>query len=185
MNRDQDLDFNADEPEFEIDEDAAVAAIVVATEETRNPPEDDRNPKDIVGSTKVPMSYLPAAGEIWGAIGCADGAEKYGPYNWREKDISYMEYISAMERHLKLLKAGQDLASDSKCHHLGHVIATASILLDAELHGSLIDDRPLMGVPAEQAEEEILERFRVAKTEAQRRKAELDALERAYGAADD
>ena len=36
----------------------------------------------------------------------------------------------------------QQCAEDSGVHHLGHAIACLSIILDAEKHGVLEDDRP-------------------------------------------
>ena len=43
---------------------------------------------------------------------------------------------------------GENKAADSGIHHLGHVMACASILLDAESCGQLNDDRPLPGKAA-------------------------------------
>jgi hypothetical protein len=100
------------------------------------------NPKDAAALTRVPMHLLPAVGTIYGAMACKDGADKYGPYNWRERAISLTQYIGAMDRHLKALLDGEDCASDSKLPHLAHVIATAAILLDAKEAGALLDDRP-------------------------------------------
>ena len=99
------------------------------------------NPKDIAAMDRVPLHLLPKAGMIQAAMACADGARKYGPLNWRDTPISLTGYISAMGRHLAALEDGEDEASDSGLHHLAHVIATASIILDADLCGTLIDDR--------------------------------------------
>lgn len=90
----------------------------------------------------------PVTVRIYGAQACRDGAAKYGPYNWREKPISLMGYTGAMERHLLAIRDGEDLAMDSLCGHLGHIIATAGILLDARECGTLIDDRPEQKGPA-------------------------------------
>jgi hypothetical protein len=103
------------------------------------------NPKDKAAVGRVPLHLLPAAGRIYGALACKDGAAKYGPYNWRDKPISLMGYTGAIERHLLAVRDGEDVALDSFCEHLGHIIATASILLDARECGALIDDRPLPG----------------------------------------
>lgn len=102
---------------------------------------DPRNPKDIAALTRVPLHLLPAVGRIHGAMACRDGL-KYGPYNWRAKPISLMEYTAAMERHLLSIRDGEDYDPKSGVSHLGHLIATASIILDAESVGMLIDDRP-------------------------------------------
>ncbi|HNQ98366.1 MAG TPA: DUF5664 domain-containing protein [Trueperaceae bacterium] len=100
------------------------------------------NPKDIAALDRVPMHLLPAAGAIYGAMACGDGAEKYGPYNWRDKPISLMSYLGAIERHIACIKDGEDAATDSLIDHLGHINATTAILLDARQVGTLIDDRP-------------------------------------------
>lgn len=101
------------------------------------------NPKDLVGNTKVSITKLPVIGTIMGAMAMMDGAEKYGPYNWREKDVVAHIYVDAAMRHWMDWFEGQEAASDSKVHHLGHAIACAAIILDAQANGNLIDDRPI------------------------------------------
>jgi dATP/dGTP diphosphohydrolase len=100
------------------------------------------NPKDAAALKRVPMHLLPQVGVVYGAMACRDGAIKYGPYNWRERSISLVQYVGAMQRHLSSLLDGEDCASDSELPHLAHVIATAAILLDAKQAGALLDDRP-------------------------------------------
>ncbi len=107
---------------------------------------EDANPKDRVASTKVPMWSLPSIGAVHGAMSTADGIRKgYGAYNWRCKPISMMEHIGALERHIAALKDGEDFTRDSGVTHLGCLIAGASIILDAQQCGTLIDDRPVPG----------------------------------------
>ena len=101
-----------------------------------------KNPKDAAAATRAPLHLLPSAGAIAGSLACRDGAKKYGPYNWRDKPISLMEYIGAMERHIARMKDGEDFDDKSGVSHLGHIIATASILVDADAVDTLIDDRP-------------------------------------------
>jgi hypothetical protein len=100
------------------------------------------NPKDLVGNTKVSISKFPVIGTIYGAMAMMDGAEKYGPYNWRDKEVIASIYVDAAKRHLDCWFEGQEKASDSKVHHLGHAIACCAILLDAQAHDKLVDDRP-------------------------------------------
>lgn len=106
------------------------------------------NPKDLVGLKKVQLGLLPAAGKIYGALAMQDGARKYTAYNWRDKKVLMTVYLDAIERHLLALRDGEDQSSDAKVPHLGHIIACASILADAEAGGFLIDDRPLPGPAA-------------------------------------
>lgn len=118
-----------------------------------------RNPKDIAGSKKVPMHLLPASGKIAGAMACREGAIKYGPYNWRERPIELMGYLGAIERHKDAVQDGQDIDVQSLVHHCGHIIATAAIILDAAISGTLVDDRvlPESGkLPAFEAQEEAM-----------------------------
>lgn len=100
------------------------------------------NPKDVVGSVKAAMLYLPAVARAHAADAMMDGAGKYDPYNWRAKKITAMNYVHAAARHLDLWVEGEERADDSGAHHLGHAIASLAILLDAQAHGCLIDDRP-------------------------------------------
>lgn len=102
------------------------------------------NPKDLVGNTKVSISKFPAIGTVYGAMAMMDGASKYGPYNWRDKDVIASIYVDAAKRHLDDWFEGQETASDSLVHHLGHAIACCAIILDAQATGHLVDDRPLL-----------------------------------------
>ena len=111
-------------------------------------PEDRTNPKDRVGQSKIDLSLMPAAGSIHGAHAFMDGANKYGAYNWRDRAVRARVYISAAQRHLADFLDGEDVASDSGVHHLGHAIACCAIILDALETGNLIDDRPTAGAAA-------------------------------------
>jgi len=104
---------------------------------------DTTNPKDLVGDTKVSLTKLPAVAIVHGAHAMMDGARKYGPYNWRAKKVVAHIYVDAALRHLTAWFEGEELAQDSKVHHLGHAIACCAILLDAQETGNLVDDRPV------------------------------------------
>lgn len=99
------------------------------------------NPKDIAARRRAPLHLFPSAGLVLGSLAMRDGAQKYGIRNWREKPVSLTAYLGAMRRHILAVLEGEDDAQDSGLPHLAHVIATASILLDAEEAGTLIDDR--------------------------------------------
>lgn len=103
------------------------------------------NPKDRVGSAKVPLHLIPPVSKVYQALAMADGAYKYDPYNWRETKVRMTVYIDAIERHLDALKDGEDFAPDSTVHHLGHILAGAGIMVDALEAGTLVDDRPHRG----------------------------------------
>jgi hypothetical protein len=103
------------------------------------------NPKNLAARDRIKVALLPSAGVIHGAHACMKGAGKYGPYNWREKEIALMEYAGAAMRHIQKWVDGEDISHDDKVHHLGHVIATCAIMLDALESGFVIDDRPKPG----------------------------------------
>lgn len=100
------------------------------------------NPKDLVGNTKVSLTKLPAVAVAHGAMAMMDGAAKYGAFNWRDKEVIASIYVDAAMRHLQCWFEGQETASDSMVHHLGHAMACCAILLDAQAKNKLVDDRP-------------------------------------------
>jgi hypothetical protein len=103
--------------------------------------DDTTNPKDLLGVKKAPLRFVPPALMIEVAPAMANGAAKYGPYNWRDKHVKASIYGEAIERHLFAWMDGEDLAPDSGVKHLAHIGACIAIILDAEAHGALIDDR--------------------------------------------
>jgi hypothetical protein len=106
------------------------------------------NPKDLVGAKKAPLRFVPPALVIGAAEAMAIGAEKYGPYNWRDQPVSLMTYIEAIDRHLMAFRDGEDIATDSGVHHVRHAVAGMAIILDAMANDVLIDDRPKPGPAA-------------------------------------
>ena len=107
------------------------------------------NPKDILATRKVALGLLPAAGRIYGALACAEGAKKYGPYNWRDKSVLISVYLDAIERHLLAIRDGEWKDPKSDIPHLGHIIAGAAIVLDANAVGKLVNDLPPKGMASE------------------------------------
>lgn len=107
------------------------------------------NPKDLIGAKKVSITKLPMVAILHGAHAMMNGASKYGPYNWRGNKVVASIYVDAAMRHLAAWYEGEELAADSKCHHLGHAIASEAILLDAMETGNLADDRPHGGKTSE------------------------------------
>lgn len=82
-----------------------------------------------------------------------DGANKYGPYNWRGTPVEASNYVAASQRHMTAWYDGEECASDSGISHIAHAIASLMILLDAQQCGSLVDDRPLPGATAKLIEQ--------------------------------
>lgn len=102
----------------------------------------DTNPKDAIGSTKLPMHLIPGTAKAVMAIAFLEGALKYGKYNWRVAGVRASIYADAMERHLEKWKNGEDCDPDTNVPHLGSIMACAAILIDAAICGKLTDDRP-------------------------------------------
>lgn len=105
------------------------------------------NPKDIVGSNKVPMGLVPAVTMAYLAVGHLEGDAKYGRTNWREAGVRTMIYIDACLRHIEKFKEGEFADPETHVPHLANALACLSIITDAYHAGKLIDDRP-KSVPA-------------------------------------
>ena len=103
------------------------------------------NPKDAIGLTKPSIHCVPPVSIYTQAAAMTDGVSKYGLMNWRENDVLASVYYNAAQRHLMSWFEGEQVASDSGVHHLGHALACLGIILDAEHGGNLIDDRPIAG----------------------------------------
>lgn len=120
----------------------------------------DNNPKSALGVLKPgfhaipPVSLLEMAAAFGGGLmsippvallhlGAAmeDGRRKYNLFNWRGNSVAGSVYLNAALRHAFAFRDGEDYASDSKVHHLGHTLACCAIVLDACATGNLIDDR--------------------------------------------
>jgi len=101
----------------------------------------DANLKTIAAIGKPTFHAVPVIGYV--ALGQAmqNGEDKYERFNWRTAGSTSSVFFDAMLRHLLDWYCGEDHAADSKIHHLAHLMAGSTILLDSELHGKLNDDR--------------------------------------------
>jgi hypothetical protein len=103
----------------------------------------DGNPKSLQGAKKYSLRYLPLPAAIAVNQAFEDGAKKYGAANWREKGVATSVYVDAALRHIQqYFDGGQQCASDSGIHNLGHAMACLAIIIDAEYNGTMKDDRP-------------------------------------------
>lgn len=121
----------------------------------------DINPKDAVGGPKFSMSILPMPALAQLEPAFRDGAQKYGPANWRDQPISSRVYVDAAFRHMMLWLCGQDVAEDSGACHLASAASNLLILLDARACGTMKDDRVQLADPEILAE--IFEELRVSR----------------------
>jgi hypothetical protein len=99
------------------------------------------NPKDAIGSDKLPLHLWPATASILGCLGLLDGACKYGRSNFRAIGVRASIYVDAAKRHIDAWMEGEDDDLDSGVHHLGHALASLAILVEAIAKGNLTDDR--------------------------------------------
>ncbi len=101
------------------------------------------NPKDAIGSSKVPpLSMIPQ--RVVGELGLAllEGACKYGRHNYRGAGVRASVYVDALQRHLAAWWEGQDVDPDSGLSHLVKAMACLAVLRDSQLQGNWTDDRP-------------------------------------------
>lgn len=101
----------------------------------------EENKKYSAAAGKPRMYAVPQVA-LW-ALGAAmaDGAKKYGQFNWRANDVDLAIFIDALKRHISAFEEGEDFAQDSKIHHLAHVMAGCAIMLDAFYTGVVKDNR--------------------------------------------
>jgi len=102
----------------------------------------DTNPKDNIGSKKVPFTTIPAP--VLGELGVAmlEGAIKYRRHNYRIAGVRTSVYIDAALRHLLAYWEGEDLDPDSGISHIIKAMACCAVLRDAQLQDKCVDDRP-------------------------------------------
>ena len=99
------------------------------------------DPKGKAGDLKAPLCLLPSHSIEQTAWVHKLGANKYGPYNWRDTGVCATTYVSAIMRHLNAWRDGEDLDPESGFSHLAHIAASCNILMDAKHCGQLQDDR--------------------------------------------
>ena len=105
----------------------------------------DNNPKTQFGLKKAPLHLVPPALELGAAEAFQNGADKYGPFNWRDHKISATVYYAACKRHLDDWfdrKDPDDAAPDSGIHHIKHAAACLAMILDVMGSEMFNDNRP-------------------------------------------
>jgi hypothetical protein len=102
----------------------------------------DTNPKDAVGTRKVPFSTIPSPvlGEI--GLGMLEGARKYARHNYRIAGVRASVYYDATWRHLTSWWEGQDIDPASNISHVSKAIAGLIVLRDSMMQENWVDDRP-------------------------------------------
>lgn len=100
------------------------------------------NPKDIIGSNKLPLGLVPTTTKCYLALGHSEGHIKYGLYNFREAGVRASIYVDALERHMGKWINGEEEDPETGVPHLANAITCLSIIIDAKECNKLIDDRP-------------------------------------------
>lgn len=100
------------------------------------------NPKDIIGSDKLPLELVPDTMPVFAALSFLEGALKYGRYNWRATGVRASIYIAAIRRHIAKYWNGEWADPKTGVPHLASAMAGLAIMLDAMVCGKLEDDRP-------------------------------------------
>lgn len=102
----------------------------------------DTNPKDAVGTSKVPYSCLSQVVIAEMAVAMLEGARKYGRHNWRAVGVRDSIYCDASKRHIDSHTEGEDIDPDSGMPHIIKAMTGLMVLRDAQIRGLVTDDRP-------------------------------------------
>jgi hypothetical protein len=102
------------------------------------------DPKGAAGALKTPLGFIPPYAMDQTAWAHKLGAEKYGPFNWRDTGVCASTYVNAIMRHLNAWRDGEDLDPESGISHLAHIACSCNILLDADYCDTLQDDRNVL-----------------------------------------
>lgn len=104
------------------------------------------DPKQLAAQDTKPERFecVPPRVEEEIARAMGEGAAKYGRFNWRdERKVLASTYYAAARRHLSAWFRGEDTDSDSPTgeSHLTKVITSLIVVRDAQLEGTMVDDR--------------------------------------------
>ena len=102
------------------------------------------NPKDAIGSDKLPLHLWPETATALGCIAMLNGALKYGRSNFRAIGVRASIYIDAAKRHLNKWFEGEEVDEEG-VPHLSSALACIAIIVDARAAGKLNDDRMVSG----------------------------------------
>lgn len=103
------------------------------------------NPKDAIGSDKLPLHLWPETATALGCLAFLNGALKYGRANFREIGVRASIYTDAAKRHLNAWFEGEECDPDDGVPHLAAALGCIAIIVDAGAAGKLNDDRNIAG----------------------------------------
>jgi hypothetical protein len=64
-----------------------------------------------------------------------EGAKKYGENTWQNLENGYQRYKAALLRHLCEFEKGNEIDSETGCHHLAHMCWNSLAMLYYAKHG--------------------------------------------------
>lgn len=102
----------------------------------------DTNPKDAVGTGKVPFSVISWVVIAETGLGMLEGGRKYGRHNYREAGVRGSVYFDSTLRHMTAWWEGEDIDPDSGLNHITKAIAGLTVLRDSMIRENWVDDRP-------------------------------------------
>lgn len=103
------------------------------------------NPKDAIGISKVPLHLVSPIIKAYAAVAHYLGNVKYGAWNYRKAGSRASVYVSALGRHVDRWWEGEELDPADGTPHLANALACINILIEAQFHKNLVDDRPAIG----------------------------------------
>jgi hypothetical protein len=122
--------------------DGTFRGIVVPKPEQDTKP---TNPKDAIGSDKLPLHLWPTTATAMGCLGMLNGMLKYGRSNFRVVGVRSSIYYDAARRHIDAWFEGEDCDPEDGVPHLSAALSCLAIIIDAEAAGKLNDDRMTPG----------------------------------------
>lgn len=100
------------------------------------------NPKDAAAFDKAPLHLVPASFKAYTALALAEGAMKYGSWNWRAAGVRASVYVSALQRHIDKWFNGEEFDPETGVPHLANAAACLAVLIDSKTQLNMTDDRP-------------------------------------------
>lgn len=104
--------------------------------------EKQTNPKDSIGTTKVPLHLVSGVVKAYQAVAHYLGNVKYGAWNYRAGGARASIYKAACERHMDRWWEGEQYDPVDGTPHLANALACINILIETQTAGNMVDDRP-------------------------------------------
>jgi 5'(3')-deoxyribonucleotidase len=135
---------------------ATLAPVVAANAAPVADAAKETNPKDAIGTMKLPLHLVSGTVKAYDALAHFLGNVKYGAWNYRAAGSRASVYRAALDRHLdRWWDAGEECDPVDETPHLANAKACLNILIEGIENGNLVDDRP----PSNKNLPKLYERF--------------------------